>query len=39
MAHTYDELHAMRVAQLREVAAGIEDDHLSGVSTMHKATV
>ena len=36
MAHTYDELHAMRVAQLREVAAGIEDDRLSGVSTMHK---
>ena len=39
MAHAYDELHAMRVAQLREVAAGIEDDRLSGVSAMHKAKV
>jgi hypothetical protein len=36
MAHTYEELHGMTVAQLREVAEGIEHDALHGYSTMHK---
>ena len=36
MTHTYEELHEMTVAQLREVAAGIEDERLAGYSTMHK---
>jgi hypothetical protein len=35
--HTYDELHNMTVAQLREVAKGMEDRALRGYSTMHKA--
>ncbi len=34
--HTYEELHGMTVAQLREVAEGIEDDALHGYTTMHK---
>ena len=36
MAHTYEELHAMTVAQLREVAEGIEHEAVHGYSTMHK---
>jgi hypothetical protein len=36
MAHTYEDLHGMTVAQLREVAEGIEHDALHGYSTMHK---
>src|SRR5262245_12785117 len=36
MAHTYHELHAMTVAQLRDVAKGIDDEALHGFSTMHK---
>lgn len=36
MAHTWDELHGMTVAQLREIAAGIEHDAVHGYSTMHK---
>ena len=36
MSHTYEELHAMTVAQLREVAEGLEHDELHGFKTMHK---
>ena len=36
MAHTYDELNAMTVAQLRKVADDIEDERLEGHNTMHK---
>lgn len=36
MAHTWEELHEMTVARLREVAQEIEHDALHGYSTMHK---
>jgi len=37
MAHTYDELHKMAVAQLRKVAEEQGDhDELHGYKTMHK---
>ena len=36
MAYTYDELHKMTVAQLREVAKGVEDETVRGYTTMHK---
>jgi hypothetical protein len=36
MAHTYEELKAMKVAQLREIADGIQHEALAGHSTMHK---
>ncbi|HTY35759.1 MAG TPA: hypothetical protein VMH23_01545 [Bacteroidota bacterium] len=36
MAHTYDELHKMTVAQLRAIADGLEDEALKGHSVMHK---
>ena len=36
MAHTYDELHSMTVAQLRDIAEGIEHDAVQGYTTMHK---
>ena len=36
MAHTYEELHKMTVARLREIADGIEHDVLHGYKTMHK---
>lgn len=36
MSHTYEELHKMTVAQLRDVAQEIEHDAVSGYSTMHK---
>ena len=36
MAHTYEELHGMTVADLREVAKEIEHDAVHGYSTMHK---
>ena len=36
MAHTYEELHDMTVAQLRDVAQEVEHDAISGYSTMHK---
>ena len=36
MAHTYEELHKMTIAQLREIAAGIEDERLQGHSQLHK---
>lgn len=36
MAHTFEELKDMTVAQLREIAQGIEHEVLKGYSTMHK---
>ncbi len=34
--HTWEELHGMTVARLREIAAEIEHDAVHGYSTMHK---
>ncbi len=34
--HTWEDLHGMTVARLREIAGGIEHDALHGYSTMHK---
>ncbi len=36
MAYSYEELHAMTVAQLREIAQGIEHEAVKGATTMHK---
>jgi uncharacterized membrane protein (DUF106 family) len=36
MAHTYEELKNMTVAQLREVASGIEHEAVKGHTQMHK---
>jgi hypothetical protein len=36
MAHTYDELKGKTVAELREVAEGIDHEAVHGFSTMHK---
>ena len=36
MSYTYEQLHDMTVAQLREVAREVEHDAVSGYSTMHK---
>lgn len=36
MSHTYDELHEMTVAQLRDVAQETDHEAVSGYSTMHK---
>lgn len=36
MPYTWEELHKKTVAQLREIAEGIEHDLLHGYSTMHK---
>jgi len=36
MAYTYEQLHGMTVAQLRDVAEGVEHDAVHGYSTMHK---
>ena len=36
MAYTYDQLSAMTVAQLREIAKGMEHEAVKGASTMHK---
>jgi hypothetical protein len=36
MAHTFEELNAMTVAQLREIASTIQHDAVHGFSTMHK---
>ena len=37
MAHTYDELHQMTVAQLREVAEAQDSDDIKGFKSLHKA--
>ena len=39
MAYTYEELHKKTVAELREIAAGIEDDRLLGHTQMHKEQI
>lgn len=36
MAYTYEELSKKTVAQLREIAQGIQHDAVHGFSTMHK---
>lgn len=36
MSHTYEELHGMTVAEMREIARETESETLSGYSTMHK---
>ncbi len=36
MAYTYEQLNKMTVAQLRDIAAGIQHEAVSGFSTMHK---
>jgi DNA-binding IclR family transcriptional regulator len=36
MTHTYEELHDMTVAQMRDVAQGVEHEAVAGYSTMHK---
>ncbi|HKY59998.1 MAG TPA: hypothetical protein VJP59_03215 [Gemmatimonadota bacterium] len=36
MAYTYEELHKKTVGELRDIAAGIEDDRLQGHTQMHK---
>lgn len=36
MAHTYEELRKMNVAQLREISQGIENEALQGHATMNK---
>ena len=35
-SYTYEQLRAMKVTRLREIADGIQDESLSGHSTMHK---
>ena len=37
MSHTFEELKEMTVAQLREIAKGIEHEAVQGYSAMHKA--
>ena len=36
MPYTYEELHKKTIAQLREIAAGIEDERPQGHSQLHK---
>jgi hypothetical protein len=36
MAYTYEQLSEMTVAQLRDIARGIEHEAVKGYSTMHK---
>jgi len=36
MAYTYDELHKKTIAQLREIAAGIEHEAVQGYTQMNK---
>jgi protein-arginine kinase activator protein McsA len=36
MEYTWEQLHKMRVADLREIAEGLNHDELQGYSTMHK---
>ncbi|MGH7564553.1 MAG: hypothetical protein ACREK5_09030 [Gemmatimonadota bacterium] len=39
MPYTYEELHNKTVAELREIAAGIEDERLQGHTQMHKEEI
>ncbi|HET9582012.1 MAG TPA: hypothetical protein VFP76_04280 [Gemmatimonadota bacterium] len=36
MAFTWEEIHKKTVAELRDIAAGIEDERLQGHTQMHK---
>jgi len=36
MAHTYEELKGKTLAQLREIAAGVNDDSVQGYTQMNK---
>lgn len=36
MAHTYEELHALNVTELRKIAEGIDHEAVHGFRTMHK---
>jgi hypothetical protein len=36
MPYTYEQLHAMTVAQLRDIAKDLQHEAVSGFSTMHK---
>ncbi len=36
MAYTYDQLKGMTVAQLREIAAGVEDEAVKGYTQLNK---
>jgi hypothetical protein len=36
MAHTYEEISGMTVAQLRELASGIEHEAVQGYTQLHK---
>ena len=36
MAHTYEELKKKKVAELRQIASGIEHDAVKGYTQMHK---
>jgi len=36
MAYTYDELHKKTIAELREIAKGLEDEALKGFTQMNK---
>ena len=36
MAHTFEELKVMTVAQLRDIAKDVQDEALQGFMTMHK---
>ena len=39
MPLTYEEIHKKTVAELREIAAGIEDERLQGHTQMHKEQI
>ncbi|MGH7549348.1 MAG: hypothetical protein ACREMD_08685 [Gemmatimonadota bacterium] len=39
MPYTYEEIHKKTVAELREIAAGIEDERLQGHTQMHKEEI
>jgi hypothetical protein len=36
MAHTYEELKGKTIAELREIAKGVESEHVQGYSQMNK---
>lgn len=36
MAYTYDELHKKTIAELREIAKGVEDESVKGFTQMNK---
>jgi 16S rRNA C967 or C1407 C5-methylase (RsmB/RsmF family) len=36
MEHSYEQLHKMTAAKLKEIAKGLDSEHVRGYSTMHK---